>query len=101
MRRVLGGPSWLASSRSRAPAPHTIGFGAVAGARADGYTLGAGPTTPISVAPHLIADVKYGVDSFEYICTYRGEAAMLPDLVAGLFAPKGTPRKSSASASLT
>jgi tripartite-type tricarboxylate transporter receptor subunit TctC len=46
----------------------TIGFGAVAGARPDGYTLGAGPTTPISVAPHLLADVKYGVDSFEYIC---------------------------------
>jgi tripartite-type tricarboxylate transporter receptor subunit TctC len=46
----------------------TIGFGAVAGARADGYTLGAGPTTPISIAPHLLADVKYGVDSFEYIC---------------------------------
>jgi len=46
----------------------TIGFGAVAAARPDGYTLGAGPTTPISVAPHLLADVKYRVDSFEYIC---------------------------------
>ena len=46
----------------------TIGFGALAGARADGYTLGAGPTTPISVAPHLLAEVKYGVDSFEYVC---------------------------------
>jgi tripartite-type tricarboxylate transporter receptor subunit TctC len=46
----------------------TIGFGTVAAARPDGYTLGAGPTTPISVAPHLLADVKYGVDSFEYVC---------------------------------
>ena len=46
----------------------TIGFGALAGARPDGYTLGAGPTTPISVAPHLLAEVKYGVDSFEYVC---------------------------------
>jgi len=46
----------------------TIGFGALAAARPDGYTLGAGPTTPISVAPHLLADVKYRVDSFEYIC---------------------------------
>jgi tripartite-type tricarboxylate transporter receptor subunit TctC len=46
----------------------TIGFGAVAAARPDGYTLGAGPTTPIAVAPHLLADVKYRVDSFEYIC---------------------------------
>jgi tripartite-type tricarboxylate transporter receptor subunit TctC len=46
----------------------TIGFGAVAGARADGYTLGAGPTTPISIAPHLLAELRYGVDSFEYVC---------------------------------
>src|SRR4051812_45317467 len=46
----------------------TIGFGAVAAARPDGYTLGAGPTTPISVAPHLLAEVKYRVESFEYIC---------------------------------
>lgn len=46
----------------------TIGFGAVAAARPDGYTLGAGPTTPISVAPHLLADVRYRVESFEYIC---------------------------------
>jgi len=46
----------------------TIGFGAVAAARPDGYTLGGGPTTPISVAPHLLADVKYRVDSFEYVC---------------------------------
>src|SRR3954467_13697505 len=40
----------------------TIGFGAVAAARPDGYTLGAGPTTPISVAPHLLAGVKYRVE---------------------------------------
>src|SRR5262245_24466784 len=46
----------------------TIGFGALASAKPDGYTLGAGPTTPISIAPHLFGDVKYGVDSFEYIC---------------------------------
>ena len=46
----------------------TIGFGVLANARPDGYTLGAGPTTPISIAPHLLSDVKYGVESFEYIC---------------------------------
>ncbi len=46
----------------------TIGFGRVASARPDGYTLGAGPTTPISIAPHLMKDIRYGVDSFEYIC---------------------------------
>ena len=53
---------------NRDGASGTVGFGQVAGARPDGYTLGAGPTTPISIAPHLIKDVRYGVDSFEYIC---------------------------------
>jgi tripartite-type tricarboxylate transporter receptor subunit TctC len=46
----------------------TIGFGMVANAQADGYTLGAGPTTPISIAPHLMKNLKYDVNSFEYIC---------------------------------
>ncbi len=46
----------------------TIGFARVAAAKPDGYTLGAGPTTPISIAPHLMKDINYGVDSFEYIC---------------------------------
>lgn len=46
----------------------TIGFARVASARPDGYTLGAGPTTPISIAPHLMKDVRYGVESFEYVC---------------------------------
>jgi len=53
---------------NRDGAAGTIGFGQVASAKPDGYTLGAGPTTPISIAPHLIKDTKYGVDSFEYIC---------------------------------
>ena len=45
-----------------------IGFGQLANAAPDGYTLGAGPTTPISIAPHLMKSVKFGVDSFEYVC---------------------------------
>src|SRR4051812_29293096 len=45
---------------NREGATGTIGFGQVAGARPDGYTLGAGPTTPISTAPHLVKDIKYG-----------------------------------------
>lgn len=53
---------------NREGATGTIGFGQLAAARPDGYTLGAGPTTPISTAPHLVKEVKYGVGSFEYIC---------------------------------
>jgi len=53
---------------NREGASGSIGFGQLAAARPDGYTLGAGPTTPISIAPYLMKDVKYGVGSFEYIC---------------------------------
>jgi len=53
---------------NRDGASGTIGFGQLAGAQPDGYTLGAGPTTPISIAPHLNKNVKFGVNSFEYIC---------------------------------
>ncbi len=53
---------------NRDGASGTIGFAHLANAKPDGYTIGAGPTTPISIAPHLMKDIKYGVDSFEYIC---------------------------------
>lgn len=53
---------------NRDGATGTIGFAQLAAARPDGYTLGAGPTTPIATAPHLMKDLKYGVGSFEYIC---------------------------------
>jgi tripartite-type tricarboxylate transporter receptor subunit TctC len=53
---------------NRDGASGSVGFGQLAAARPDGYTLGAGPTTPIATAPHLIKDIKYSVDSFEYIC---------------------------------
>jgi tripartite-type tricarboxylate transporter receptor subunit TctC len=46
----------------------TIGTAQVAIAKPDGYILGAGPTTPISIGPHLIPEVKYRVESFDYIC---------------------------------
>jgi tripartite-type tricarboxylate transporter receptor subunit TctC len=52
---------------NRDGASGTIGFGHLAAARPDGYTLGAGPTTSI-IARHLVKDLRYGVDSFEYIC---------------------------------
>ena len=53
---------------NRDGASGSIGFGQLANAQPDGYTLGAGPTTPISIAPHLMKNIKFGVDSFEYIC---------------------------------
>ncbi len=46
----------------------SIAFAGLALAKPDGYTIGAGPTTPMSIAPHIHKDVKYGPDSFEYIC---------------------------------
>jgi tripartite-type tricarboxylate transporter receptor subunit TctC len=53
---------------NRDGASGAIGFGLLANAQADGYTLGAGPTTPMSIAPHLMKNLKYDVNSFEYIC---------------------------------
>jgi tripartite-type tricarboxylate transporter receptor subunit TctC len=53
---------------NRDGASGTLGFNALAGAAPDGYTLGAGPTTPIANAPHLVKGVRYSVDSFDYIC---------------------------------
>ena len=53
---------------NRDGASGSIGFGQLANAQPDGYTLGAGPTTPISIAPHLMKNIRFRVDSFEYIC---------------------------------
>jgi len=53
---------------NRDGASGTIGFNALASAAPDGHTLGAGPTTPIANAPYLMKGVRYGVESFEYIC---------------------------------
>lgn len=53
---------------NRDGASGTIAFATLANAKPDGYTLGAGPTTPITNAPHLMKDIKYSLDSFEYVC---------------------------------
>ncbi len=53
---------------NREGASGTIGTTLLANARPDGYALGFGPTTPIAIAPHIMKDIKYGVESFEYIC---------------------------------
>lgn len=53
---------------NRVGAGGTLGFGTLANAQADGYTLGFGPTTPIANAPYLVKGVRYNVESFDYIC---------------------------------
>src|SRR5262245_57068994 len=53
---------------NREGAGGTLGFGTLAAAAPDGYTLGFGPTTPIANAPYLVKGVRYEVDSFDYIC---------------------------------
>lgn len=53
---------------NREGAGGTLGFGQLAAAAPDGYTLGFGPTTPISNAPYLVKGVRYNVDSFDYVC---------------------------------
>lgn len=53
---------------NRDGASGSIGFNALASAAPDGYTIGAGPTTPITNAPYLLKGIRYSVDSFEYVC---------------------------------
>ncbi len=65
MAELLGTQAVISN---RDGASGTIGFNALASAAPDGYTLGASPTTPIANAPYLMKGVRYGVDSFEYIC---------------------------------
>ena len=50
---------------NREGASGSVGFGVLAASAPDGYTLGAGPTTPISIATHMMKEVKYTPDSFE------------------------------------
>jgi tripartite-type tricarboxylate transporter receptor subunit TctC len=54
--------------QNRDGAGGTLGFGALASAAPDGYTLGFGPSTPIANAPYLVKGVRYNPESFEYIC---------------------------------
>jgi tripartite-type tricarboxylate transporter receptor subunit TctC len=71
-RAVVGAMADLLGTQAvvsnRDGASGTIGFNALASAPPDGYTLGASPTTPIANAPYLMKGVRYGVDSFDYIC---------------------------------
>jgi tripartite-type tricarboxylate transporter receptor subunit TctC len=53
---------------NREGAGGTLAFNVLAGAAPDGYTLGGGPTTPVANAPYLVKGVRYGIESFDYIC---------------------------------
>ncbi len=53
---------------SRDGASGTIGAGAVAAARPDGYTLAFTPNGPITVQPHVIPTLAYKVDSLTPLC---------------------------------
>jgi len=46
----------------------TLGTAAVAGAPADGHTLGYSAMGTITGQPHLRSDLRYSVASFDYIC---------------------------------
>jgi len=63
--QLLGQPFVVVN---REGASGSVGFGVLATSTPDGYTLGAGPTTPISIAAHMMKEVKYTPDSFEYVC---------------------------------
>jgi tripartite-type tricarboxylate transporter receptor subunit TctC len=53
---------------NRDGATGTIAFNALAAAAPDGYTIGAGPTTPITNAPYLVKGIRYTPESFDYVC---------------------------------
>jgi len=53
---------------TRDGAAGAIGFGALAQAKPDGYTLASSPATPMTNLPHLQKDLPYGFESFAPIC---------------------------------
>ena len=53
---------------ARDGAAGTIGAGAVAAARPDGYTLAFTPNGPITVQPHVIPTLAYRMDSLTPVC---------------------------------
>ncbi len=53
---------------NREGAAGVIGTALVARAKPDGYTLGFGGDSTVSVQPHVAKDIAYSIDSFDYIC---------------------------------
>ena len=46
----------------------SIGLTRLAGAAADGYTIGTSPAVSLTSEPHRNRSVTYGMDSFRYVC---------------------------------
>jgi tripartite-type tricarboxylate transporter receptor subunit TctC len=65
LARSIGG-SYVITNREGAGG--TIGFASLAAATPDGHTLGFGPTSPMTNAPHLMKKLSYGFNDFEYVC---------------------------------
>ena len=53
---------------NREGAAGVIGTTLVARAKADGYTLGFGGDSAVTVQPHVAKDLAYSLDSFEFVC---------------------------------
>jgi tripartite-type tricarboxylate transporter receptor subunit TctC len=53
---------------TRDGAAGAVGFGALAQAKPDGYTLASSPATPMTNLPHLQKDLPYSFDAFAPIC---------------------------------
>ncbi len=53
---------------NREGASGVIGTSLIARAKPDGYTLGFGGDSTISVQPHVVKDIAYSFDSFDFIC---------------------------------
>ena len=60
---------------NREGAAGTIAVASVAQARPDGYTLGFGPNGQFSIQTHLLRDLAYKVEQFDFLCE-RGCDAM-------------------------
>ncbi|MBX6373077.1 MAG: tripartite tricarboxylate transporter substrate binding protein [Acetobacteraceae bacterium] len=71
-RATAGALSETLSARfvvvNRDGAAGVLGAQAVAQARPDGYTIGFGPVTPITAAPHVTRGVTLHPDQFEFVC---------------------------------
>ena len=65
LSKVLGGQFVVVN---RDGAGGTIGFAQLAAARPDGYTLGFGPTSAMTSAPHLMKKLPFKQADFTYIC---------------------------------
>jgi len=55
---------------NREGASMTIAMRAVLAAAPDGYSLGAGPTTPFTHVLHTLPEKPFSIDQFEYVCQH-------------------------------